>query len=150
MKSSRIAILATLILVAVTTTYAADAVNKTAATGIAIKGYDPVAYFDEGKAVKGKSNLAFEWKEARWLFGSRQHRDLFRKSPERYAPQYGGYCAFGVSSGHAAPVDPEAWKIVDGKLYLNYNKKVQELWLKDVNGFIEKADRNWPQVLDRK
>jgi len=88
--------------------------------GLAIKGYDPVAYHKEGKPVKGSNKFELKWKDATWRFASTEHRDLFRADPEKYAPRYGGYCAWAVAQGTTASVDPKnAWKIVDGKLYLN-------------------------------
>ena len=114
--------------------------------GVAIEGYDPVAYFTDSKPVKGSSQYTYRWEGAVWHFASAQHRDAFAKSPESYAPQYGGYCAYGVSQGHTASVDPAAWKIINGKLYLNYNREVQQLFLKDPSSEIEKADQNWPKL----
>jgi YHS domain-containing protein len=114
--------------------------------GVAIEGYDPVAYFTDSKPVKGSPQFTYQWQGAVWHFASAQHRDAFAKSPESYAPQYGGYCAYGVSQGHTAPVDPTAWKIINSRLYLNYNKEVQELFLKDPSSAIEKADQNWPKL----
>jgi YHS domain-containing protein len=117
--------------------------------GVAIKGYDPVAYHEAGKSVKGSDKYEYEWKGAKWRFASAAHRDLFKGNPHNYAPQYGGYCAWAVSQGTTAGVDPKnAWKIVDGKLYLNYNDDIQEKWSKDIVGNIQKADANWPGVLD--
>ena len=115
-----------------------------AAKGIAIKGYDTVAYFEQSQAVKGSPSFEYTWNGAKWLFATAAHRDAFAKDPARYAPQYGGYCAFGMSQGHAVPVDPEAWKIVDGKLYLNYSKSVQEKWVQEQSKWISEADKNWP------
>lgn len=115
--------------------------------GLAIAGYDPVAYFSDGKPVAGSSDFTTEWQGATWRFASAAHRDQFVADPERYAPQYGGYCAWAVSQGYTAGIDPEAWKIVDGKLYLNYSKDVQKQWEQDVPGNIGKADRSWPQLL---
>ena len=114
--------------------------------GVAIEGYDPVAFFTDSKPVMGSSEYTYQWHGAVWHFASAQHRDAFAKSPESYAPQYGGYCAYGVSQGHTAPVDPAAWKIINGKLYLNYNKEVQKLFLYDPSSEIEKADQNWPKL----
>jgi len=116
------------------------------AKGIAIKGYDTVAYFEQSQAVKGSPKFEYTWNGAKWLFATADHRDAFAKEPARYAPQYGGYCAFGVSQGHAVPVDPEAWKIVDGKLYLNYDKDIQKEWFKDIPGHINEANGNWPKL----
>jgi hypothetical protein len=116
--------------------------------GLAIKGYDPVAFHKEGKAVKGSSSYELKWKDAKWRFASEENRDLFEATPEQYAPRYGGYCAWAVSEGYTASVDPEnAWRIVDGKLYLNYDVDIQKKWEKDIPGHIKKADANWPGVL---
>jgi len=113
---------------------------------LALSGYDAVSYFKDGKPVVGKSAFAYTWMDAVWHFSSAENRDAFAKEPEKYAPQYGGYCAFGTSQGHLVPGDPQAWKVVDDKLYLNYNKDVQKFWLQDVPGNIQKADENWPKL----
>jgi YHS domain-containing protein len=117
--------------------------------GVAIKGTDPVAYFTENAPVQGSEEFAYEWQGATWHFSSAENRDKFAANPEQYAPQYGGYCAYAVSKGSTAPIDPGAWKIVDGKLYLNFDKSVQEKWEKDIPGYIEKANANWPGVLEK-
>ncbi|MEM9765532.1 MAG: YHS domain-containing (seleno)protein [Pseudomonadota bacterium] len=116
--------------------------------GTAIDGTDPVAYFTEGKPVEGSSDFTHEWNGATWRFSSAENRDLFVENPEKYAPQYGGYCAWAVAQGYTAATDPEAWAIVDDKLYLNYNQDVQARWNKDIPGFIASADGNWPTVLE--
>ena len=116
--------------------------------GTAIDGTDPVAYFTESRPVKGSSDFAHEWNGATFHFASAENRDLFAASPEKYAPQYGGYCAWAVSQGYTASTDPEAWKIVDGKLYLNYSKSVQQTWEQDIPGNIAAGDGNWPKVLN--
>jgi YHS domain-containing protein len=115
----------------------------------AIRGYDPVAYFKEAKPVKGSDEYSFKWKDANWFFSSKENLDSFSLNPEKYAPQYGGYCAYGLSEGHKAPTDPNAWTIVDGKLYFNYSLKVKELWIKNPTERIEKADKNWPMLKDK-
>ncbi len=115
--------------------------------GLALSGYDAVAYFTESKAVKGDPRFEHRWSGVRWRFASAAHRDAFALSPEKYAPQYGGYCAYAASRNYAAPTDPEAWKVVDGKLYLNYSKEVRELWEKEIPEAIGRADRNWPGAL---
>jgi YHS domain-containing protein len=112
--------------------------------GLAIRGYDPVAYHQQSAPVKGSSQFSYQWQGATWLFANAEDRDRFRVEPERYAPQYGGYCAYAVSKGRTASIDPGAWRIVDGKLYLNYSKGVQKKWEQDVPGNIVKADRSWP------
>jgi YHS domain-containing protein len=119
------------------------------ADNIVIKGYDPVAYFTMGHPVKGKKEYQLEWHGAKWLFSSQENRAMFQENPEKYAPRYGGYCAYAVSRGTTADIDPDSWAIVDGKLYLNLNKSVQNLWNQDRQGYIQKADRNWPQLLGR-
>ena len=117
--------------------------------GLAIRGYDPVAYFTNNAPMKGSDEYELKWKKATWRFVSADNRKLFEENPERYAPQYGGYCAWAVAQGYTASVDPvNAWKIVDGKLYLNYDVEVQMKWVKDIPGFIAKGDANWPGVLD--
>jgi hypothetical protein len=116
--------------------------------GLAIKGYDPVAFHKEGKAVKGSSSYELNWKDAKWRFASAENKDLFESNPERYAPRYGGYCAWAVSQGYTASVDPKnAWNIVDDRLYLNYNAEIKEKWEQDIPRHIQKADANWPGVL---
>lgn len=119
-----------------------------ASEGKAIKGYDPVAFHTEQKPVAGNDQFAHEWNGARWLFSSQAHLDSFKLNPGKYAPQYGGYCAFGTSRGYKAPTDINAWTIHEGKLYLNYNSEVKQEWNKDRSAFIQKADSLWPQVKD--
>lgn len=114
---------------------------------LAIRGYDPVAYFTEGKAVKGDKDFTLGWRGADWRFASDENRGLFADDPEKYAPRYGGYCAWAVSNNYTAPTDPDAFTIVGDKLYLNYNRKIMEQWLDDRDAHIESADRNWPAVL---
>ncbi len=117
--------------------------------GKAIKGYDPVSFFTDGLAQKGLDSLHCEWNHAIWLFATAENRDSFKKAPEKYAPQYGGYCAYGAADGHKAPTETDTWSIVDGKLYFNYNKKVRQYWEKDRGNLIKKADANWPAIKDR-
>ena len=116
--------------------------------GTAIDGTDSVAYFTEGRPVEGSPDFTHEWNGATWRFSSAANRDKFKAEPERYAPQYGGYCAWAVSQGYTASTEPDAWKIVDNKLYLNYNKGVQAQWEGDIPGNIAAADGNWPSVLE--
>jgi YHS domain-containing protein len=118
-----------------------------AVDGVAIKGYDPVAYFTDKKPVKGSPAFSFDWMGAKWLFASAAHRDTFAAAPEKYAPRYGGYCAYGVSQGYAVKIEPDAWTVRDGKLYLNYDKSIQKTWEKDIPGYIATADKKWPGVL---
>jgi YHS domain-containing protein len=123
----------------------ADPVNKDG-KGVAIKGYDPVAYFTQSKPVMGSASFTHDWMGSRWWFASAEDRDQFAAAPEKYAPQFGGYCAYGVSKNHTVSIDPEAWRIVEGKLYLNYSKGVQKSWLEDVPGNIKAAEQNWPKL----
>jgi len=119
-----------------------------AQNGIAIAGADPVAYFTESTYVPGSDQFTYDWSGTTWQFASAENRDLFASNPNQYAPQYGGFCAWAVSQGYTAPVDPTAWKIVDNRLYLNYDRKVQARWEQDVPGNIAKADANWPAVAE--
>jgi YHS domain-containing protein len=121
-------------------------INSSFLGGVAIDGYDPVAYFTQGKPVEGTSDFEYDWMGATWRFASAANRDQFAADPQKYAPQYGGYCAYAVSQGTTADIDPEAWHIEDGRLYLNLNKKVQSIWLKDIPGYIAKANANWPKI----
>lgn len=115
----------------------------------ALGGYDPVAYFTERKPVAGARDITFIWKDVTWRFATEKNRELFKEKPEAYAPQYGGYCAWAVSRGYTAKGDPRYWKVVGGKLYLNYDAGVQKDWEKDIPGNIGKGDQNWPKVLDK-
>lgn len=114
----------------------------------ALKGYDAVAYFEAGEPRKGDDDFAYDWNGARWLFESAANRDAFFANPERFAPQYGGYCAWAVSQGYTASGDPKVWAVVDDKLYINYNKDIGARWQKDPAGFIKLANDNWPKVLE--
>jgi YHS domain-containing protein len=114
--------------------------------GIAIKGYDPVAYFTDNKPVKGSKAHSFAYQGATYEFASAAHRKAFAADPEKYAPQFGGFCAYGTATGHKADIDPAAFSIVEGKLYLNYSTKVRGVWRKDEPGYIRKADEAWPSV----
>ena len=116
--------------------------------GKAIKGYDPVAFFTDSKPVKGSDSLSYQWKEATWLFASRKNLETFKSDPDKYAPQYGGYCAYGLSQGHKAPTQTDTWTVVNDKLYFNYNSKVKELWVKDQQSLIKTADEKWPGIKD--
>lgn len=128
--------------------YAAKAQVFATGSNLAIRGYDPVAYFSDDKAVKGSPDHAVDWNGATWLFASAENKTKFEADPERYAPQYGGYCAWAVSQGYTASTDPDAYSIVDGKLYLNYSKRVRATWAKDAGGNIKRGDANWPGVLN--
>jgi enamine deaminase RidA (YjgF/YER057c/UK114 family) len=118
---------------------------------LSISGYDPVAYFTDGKPVPGKSEFEYLWQKLRWRFANGEHRELFVKDPDHYAPQYDGYCAMGVAAGeagHKDTVDPEAWAIVDGKLYLTHRRQAMETWRQNPAEYIKKADADWAAVKD--
>jgi YHS domain-containing protein len=115
--------------------------------GLAIKGYDPVAYFILAKPVKGREEFSVEWNGARWLFMNRQHLEMFRQSPERYAPRYGGYCAWAVSHDHRADIEVDAWSIHGDRLYLNYSKNIRAKWSRNISRNIKMADENWRWML---
>lgn len=117
-------------------------------SSVAIKGYDPVAYFTENRPVKGSDKLSYSWNGADWHFSSEDNLEKFKSDPEKYAPQYGGYCAYAVSQGETAPIEPDQFTLVNGKLYLNYNKSINEKWLKDKGSYIEQADKEWPKLVE--
>jgi len=118
------------------------------ADGHAIRGYDPVAYFEAGAPVAGDDRFTAEWNGATWRFASAENRDTFLADPEAYAPQYGGFCAWAVAAkGELYSTQPDNWSIVDGKLYLNFNDDIQARWQEDIPGFIEQADQRWPEIV---
>jgi YHS domain-containing protein len=117
-------------------------------TNVAVEGFDPVAYFAQGEPVKGSKGFSTTYQGAEFRFSSQANLDAFLAMPADYAPQYGGYCSWAVSQGYTAKGDAQHWKIVDGKLYLNYNRSVQEKWEQDIEGFIESAEGNWPTLLE--
>lgn len=114
--------------------------------GLAIRGTDPVAYFTEGAPVKGSAEFEADWIDGTWRFASAENRAKFLAEPEAFAPQYGGFCAYAAAFGSKAATSPDAWRIVDGKLYLNISKSIQKRWLRDIPGFIARADANWPEL----
>ncbi|MEO8542552.1 MAG: YHS domain-containing (seleno)protein [Betaproteobacteria bacterium] len=118
-------------------------------TDTAINGYDSVAYFTLGKPVKGQDGLVTDWMGAKWKFSSQANLDLFKSNPEKYAPQYGGYCAYGVTQGTLIKVEPEQFTVRDGKLYLNYDAEVQAKWRKDPTGYIQDADAKFQALLKK-
>ncbi|OEY65337.1 YHS domain-containing (seleno)protein [Marinobacter sp. X15-166B] len=111
-------------------------------------GYDVVAYFNRAQPVEGSDAIRYSYQGADWLFTSVENLEAFRNNPEKYAPAYGGYCAWAVSQGNLVKGDPQHWTIKDGRLYLNYSKSVQEAWLADTERFIQQADQQWPQILE--
>lgn len=126
--------------------HAESLIFKTTLGGLAIHGTDPVAYFTDKKPVEGKKEFSYDWMGATWRFASAEHLAMFKADPEKYAPQFGGYCAYAVSQGSTAKSEPEDWTIVDNKLYLNYNDKVQKIWLQDRDKYIKDAQANWPKI----
>lgn len=116
----------------------------------AIRGYDPVAYFKNGTALKGHESLTLQWRARTWYFANEENRVLFAAAPESYAPQYDGYCAWAMSEARRSETDPEVWTIVDGKLYLNCSTAAYEKWRKDIPGNIAKADMYWSKLVDKK
>ena len=144
MINKAIKLIAASALLAISTlSFAADSDMNADTNDLAIKGYDPVAYFTLGKPVAGDINYTATYKGAIYRFSSEQHRNTFKQSPAKYAPQYGGYCAFGVAMARKFDTDPTAWKIVADKLYLNLNKDVQKKWLQDTQGYIAQSESNW-------
>jgi YHS domain-containing protein len=114
---------------------------------VALSGYDPVAYFTDGRPVKGDARFKIAWQGAEYRFASADHLARFRATPAAFAPQYGGYCAWAVAHGYTASGDPMVWKIVGGRLYLNYNAEVGRKWAANIPGFIKAANAKWPQLL---
>lgn len=126
-----------------------DAVNTGRFNSTAIDGYDTVAYFTDGKPVEGDKAFQVEWRGATWRFASQANADTFKADPERYAPQYGGWCAYAMSDkGRTVRIDPEAWYIHEDKLYLNYSPRVQKVWLEDRDLNIQQADGFYPETTD--
>lgn len=115
--------------------------------GVAIDGTDPVAYFTEGRPVPGSTAHSVDWNGATWRFASAENAAEFRANPEAYAPRYGGYCAWAAAEGYVAPTDPDAWTIHDGKLYLNFNRRIRRRWERDIPGNVARGDANWPAIL---
>ncbi len=127
-------------------TLASSAGEFNASNGVAIKGYDPVAFFKDNKPVRGKDDLRFEYNGSTFVVATAENRAEFVANPEKYSPQYGGYCAFGTARGYKADIDPSTFTVVDGRLYLNYNAQVQKEWTADTARFIRQADERWPTV----
>lgn len=117
--------------------------------GGAIAGYDPVAYFTEGRAVKGTLGYALRWRAANWYFANQSNLDAFEMNPDAFAPQYGGFCAYAMTMAKLVPTDPEAFTLHQGRLYLTENLVVRDLWRRDITGYIVLADGNWPKVAPR-
>lgn len=116
--------------------------------GRAIKGFDTVAYFTENKAVKGKTDFQYQWNHGIWFFSSQENLELFKASPEKYAPQYGGYCAYAVAIDRLVAIDPTQFTILDGKLYLNYSPRIQRRWEKNRDSYLSDSEKSWPTLLE--
>lgn len=143
-----ISCLAGLILVApvAAPVWAADAIYTGLFSNEAIRGHDAVAYFTEGEPVEGSDQFSMEYQGAVWRFASQENLDLFRADPEAYAPQYGGYCAYAMAEGDTASTEPDLWTIHDGKLYLNYSRRINVRWKENMLEYIEQADRQWAEL----
>jgi len=127
--------------------FAVDAINTTFFGNLAIEGYDPVAYFTQNKAVEGNEKYQTKWMDANWRFSTVKNLTLFKENPEKYAPQYGGYCAYAVSQNSVAGIKPELFTIHNSKLYLNYNRNINKKWRQDRGQYIIDANQYWPQLL---
>ena len=139
-----ISLISLLTLVSVSSLFGKDKDAVFNSKGNAIKGYDTVAYFTEGKAVKGSAKYQSKYHGFTWQFSSKKHKDLFDKDPKKYLPQYNGYCAYGIGEGgYLAPIDPTAFTVDNGKLYLNYNHSISKKWKKNKAGYIKKGDATW-------
>lgn len=129
--------------------YGGELVNVAGASGIAIDGYDPVAFFTVKKPVHGNPEITATYQGATYIFSSEKNRDLFKRNPEKYAPQFGGFCAYGVSVNALFPVDINTWQVRDGKLYLNLNPEILKVFNKDFEGNVEKAETNWKSLVNK-
>lgn len=119
------------------------------AQGVALKGYDTVSYFSSGGPVQGNANFSEKYNGATYWFANAGNRDAFKADPEKYMPAFGGFCAMGMALEQKLDIDPQLWRIVDGKLYLNVHKPAQTRWLENVKGNIEQANKNWPRIKDK-
>jgi len=128
---------------------APQTINTLGTDGVAIRGYDPVAYFTEGAPRKGKAEFTVEHKGAKWQFASAEHKAMFEANPEKYTPAYGGFCAYGVAQDYLVKIEPDAWAIRDGKLYLNYDQNIQRRWSQKPDEYIATADKKWPGLVTR-
>ena len=129
--------------------FAAAKIDTSRKDGVALDGYDPVAYFTEKMSKPGKPEFKASWNGVDWYFASAENMKAFTATPEKFAPQYGGFCAYAAAKGALAPGDPNAWTVVDGKLYVNYSPAVKAEWSKDIPGYIGKADQNWPSLMQK-
>jgi YHS domain-containing protein len=138
-----------LLLMALSTVASAKELQNLDHNGVAIQGYDPVAFFTDNRAVKGNAQFQSEYRGAKYYFASLEHKATFDKEPAKYEPQFGGYCAYGASQGHKAPIKIEAWQIVNGRLLMQYDLGVKDDFNKDQQNNLSKADQNWPGLVDK-
>ena len=129
--------------------WAGELVNVAGASGIALDGYDPVAFFTDHKPMNGDPAIKSSYKGATYFFSSKEHKAKFDADPEMYVPQFGGYCAYGAALGSLFPIDIKTWQVKENKLYLNLNPAIAKEFNKDFKGNIAKADKNWPGLMDR-
>ena len=148
MNAKKLVTLAAMLIVGAVVSTSAFAQDYTHSTP-GVSGYDPVAYFTEGKPLKGNGYHVSDFQGVTYAFASEEHKELFDANPAKYVPAYGGYCAYGVAVGKKFVADPEVWKIVQGKLYLNLDRKIQRTWEKDIPGNIKKAEANWAEIIDK-
>ena len=140
MKLFRNTLIATLLISLSSVVFAGEQYTK---RGYAVSGYDTVAYFTEGKPIKGDKAIEAEWNNAKWLFSSAENKDLFLANPEKYAPAYDGHCAFAAGVNKKVSAKPTLWKIIDGRLFLNFSKAANNRWLENPESYIEDGDENW-------
>lgn len=138
-----------LLLMALSTVASAKELQNLDRNGVAIQGYDPVAFFTDNRPVKGNAQFQSEYRGAKYYFVSSEHKAAFEKEPAKYEPQFGGYCAYGASKGHKAPIKIEAWQIVNGRLLMQYDLGVKDDFNKDQQNNLSKADRNWPGLVEK-
>ena len=138
-----------LLLTALSTLASAKELQNLDRNGIAIQGYDPVAFFTDNRPVKGNAQFQSEYRGAKYYFVSSEHKAAFDKEPAKYEPQFGGYCAYGVTRSTRAPIKIEAWQIVNGRLLMQYDLDIKNKFNQDQQGMLKKADENWPGLVDK-
>jgi len=134
---------------ALSTISVAKELNNLDRNGVAIQGYDPIAFFTDSRAVRGNSQFQSAYGGAKYYFASAEHKAAFDKEPAKYEPQFGGYCAYGASQGHKVPIKIEAWQIVNGRLLMQYDLDVKDTFNKDQQGNLRKADQKWPGLVEK-
>lgn len=132
-----------------TSVFAGELVNVAGASGIAVDGFDPVAFFTDKKPTNGDPSISTTYKGAKYFFASKEHKAKFEADPDKYVPQFGGYCAYGVAVNALFPVDLNTWQVRNGKLYLNLNPEILKLFNKDFEGYVVKAEKNWPELVKK-